>query len=329
MPPGIERLSFTVPMALPDFARLRTLFQRRNRDKFQRFNIIFIILVVGWLPSIAMLVVSYTILTHTLESKILRDRQTFVSLIAHLVWDDLSRTGGIVEYYQTQEIVPKILSGPAPEQAAQQWLNQTFYSHPRIDGMFIAAQDGRLIAAIPAVPPQAAGEFSSDRWREAAAGTQVYVSPVYPRPSDMRMTTDIVGSVRNPDGTVIGYLGVSVLVERMGRRLSSIEFTDHSIPQVIDQNGTALFTNDFRQNTAPVSPEAKAIIDEIREKQSGHLERYNQLFTFSPIETTGWVAVVEQPQRRGLQTGHRSSRQNHLPRCLAHRSDRHRRMASG
>ena len=89
-------------MALPDFARLRTLFQRRNRDKFQRFNIIFIILVVGWLPSIAMLVVSYTILTHTLESKILRDRQTFVNLIAHLVWDDLYRTSGIVGYYQTQ-----------------------------------------------------------------------------------------------------------------------------------------------------------------------------------------------------------------------------------
>ena len=39
-----------------------------------------------------MLVVSYTILTNTLESKILRDRQTFVHLIAHLVGDDLSRT---------------------------------------------------------------------------------------------------------------------------------------------------------------------------------------------------------------------------------------------
>ena len=52
----------------------------------------------------------------------------------------------------------------------------------------------------------------------------------------------------------------------------------------------------FSQNTAPVSPEAKAVIDEIREKQSGHLERYDQLFSFSPIETTGWVAVVEQPR---------------------------------
>ncbi len=72
-------------MALPDFARLRTLFQKsRWRQRFERFNIVFIILLAGWVPSIVMLVVSYTILTNTLESKILRDRQTFVHLIAHL-----------------------------------------------------------------------------------------------------------------------------------------------------------------------------------------------------------------------------------------------------
>jgi hypothetical protein len=42
------------------------------------------------------LTVSYTILTRTLESKILRDRQAFVQLIAHLVGDDLTRTGAFV-----------------------------------------------------------------------------------------------------------------------------------------------------------------------------------------------------------------------------------------
>ena len=73
-----------------------------DRDRFERFNIVIAILLAGWTPSILMLVVSYTMLTNTLESKILHDRQAFVQLIAHLVGDDLSRTGSVIEYYQTQ-----------------------------------------------------------------------------------------------------------------------------------------------------------------------------------------------------------------------------------
>ena len=72
--------------------------KRRDRDRFQRFNIVVAILLAGWVPSILMLGFSYTILTNTLESKILHDRQTFVQLIAHLVGDDLSRTSGVIEY---------------------------------------------------------------------------------------------------------------------------------------------------------------------------------------------------------------------------------------
>jgi signal transduction histidine kinase/CheY-like chemotaxis protein len=291
LPPTAARWSFIIPMALPDLTRLRTRFQKRDRDNVPRF-IVFVILVAGWVPLIAMLVVSYTILTSTLESKILRDRQAFVELIAHLVGDDLGRTSEIVEYYQAQPDVPRILTGPAPEIAAQEWLNRTFYSHPRIDGMFIAAPDGRLIASIPEV----AGEFPSDMWREKAAGTAIYVSPVHPRPSDKRMAADIVGSVRNPDGRIIGYFGVSVLVQRMGRRLSSIKFADQSVCQVIDQNGTALFTNNFEPNTEPLPADANALIEEIRAAKSGHLARGENLYSFAEVEGTDWVTVVEQPK---------------------------------
>jgi signal transduction histidine kinase/CheY-like chemotaxis protein len=269
----------------------------RDRDRFERFNIVVAILLAGWVPSVLMLVVSYTILTNTLESKILRDRQTFVQLIAHLVGDDFSRTGGIIEYYQTQPDVARILTGPVPEVAGQQWLNQTFYSHPRIDGMFIAARDGRLIASIPAVPAEAAAEFPSHLWRDqAAAAPSVYVSPVHPRQSDKRMTADIVGAVRTADGNVVGYLGVSVLVERMGRRLSTIEFADQSVCQVIDQNGIALFTNNFQPNTGPIAAHAQTLIEEIRKSKRGHVERFENLYSFSPIDTTGWTAIVEQPK---------------------------------
>src|ERR1700676_298445 len=106
---------------------------KTEHHRFERFNIVFPILLAGWVPSILTLVVSYTILTNTLESKILRDRQTFVQLIGHLVGDDLSRTGGIIEYYQTFPDVARILATPNAQMAAQQWLGSTFYSHPRID----------------------------------------------------------------------------------------------------------------------------------------------------------------------------------------------------
>src|SRR5207344_425938 len=119
------------------------------------------------------------------------------------------RTASVIEYYQTQPEVVRMLSTPNPEVAAQQWLTQTFYSHPRIDGMFLAAPDGGLIASLPVVPET--DSFSSALWREGAAGSpEVYVSPVHPRLPDNRMTTDIVGAVRTPEGAIVGYLGVSV-----------------------------------------------------------------------------------------------------------------------
>lgn len=277
--------------------RILDRISRRNTDRFERFNIVVAILLAGWVPSILMLVISYTILTRTLETKILRDRQTFVQLIAHLVGDDLSRTGGIIEYYQTQPEMARILANPNPEPAAQLWLNQTFYSHPRIDGMFVADRSGRWVASIPAIPPERVNEFPSNLWQEAATGSpSVIVSPAHPRLPDGRMTTDIVGAVRAQDGTVVGYLGVSVLVERIGRRLSSIEFADQSLCQVIDQAGTSLFAKDFAPNTQRAASLPPEMTNEIRRNKSGHLDRGEILYSFAPVDVTGWVTVVAQPR---------------------------------
>ncbi|HEY0370185.1 MAG TPA: hypothetical protein VGC85_11355, partial [Chthoniobacterales bacterium] len=292
----------------------RMPFMRRDEDRFERFNIVVAILLAGWVPSILMLVVSYTILTNTLESKILHDRQTFVVLIAHLVGDDFSRTSGIIEYYQTQPDVGNILTSPNPEVAAQQWLSQTFYSHPRIDGMFIAAADGRLISSIPAMSPDAAPDFIPQATRDAVNGADgPYVTAVHPRASDKRMTADLIGELKAPDGKVVGYFGVSILVERMGRRLSSVEFADQSVCQVIDQSGNALFTNKFEANTVPTSPEAAALIHDIRRTQSGHLDRHDNLYSFAPIENTGWITIVEQPKAVAYRPVHDLLRRITLP----------------
>ena len=271
--------------------------KRRDRDRLERYNIVIAILLAGWVPSVLMLVVSYTVLTNTLESKILHDRQTFVQLIAHLVGDDLGRTGSVIEYYQSQPDVAKMLAGPNPELAAQQWLAQTFYSHPRIDGMFLAGRDGRLIASLPPIPPSLAQNFSSDLWREGATGSpDVYVSPVHPRLPDQRMSTDIVGAVRAQDGTVVGFLGVSVLVERIGRRLSSIDWADQSICQVLDQTGHGLFTKNFAPADGGITPQAQSLIQQIRKDKTGHLEQNENVYSFTTVESTGWMTIIEQPK---------------------------------
>src|SRR6516225_1832151 len=270
---------------------------KRRRDRFERFAIIFPILLAGWIPSILTLIVSYTILRDTLESRILRDRQTLIQLVGHLVGHDLNRSSAIINYYQTLPEVARILSAANPGSVAQQWLNSAFYSHPNIDGMFFTAPDGTLIASIPTAPEMVGKDFGASYWREQAeASNEAVVASVHPRLTDNRLVTNIVAAVRAPDGKILGYVGDSVLVERIGRRLSTIEFSDRFLFEVLDQNGIALFANDFKPNPSGVSPEGGALIKEIRENNAGHFEEHGNLYSYSPIENTGWVAVVEQPK---------------------------------
>ncbi|PYL73125.1 MAG: hypothetical protein DMF26_14885 [Verrucomicrobia bacterium] len=275
---------------------LGNLMTKRRRDRFERSKIIIPILLAGWIPSVLTLIVSYTILRDTLESRILRDRQTLVQLLGHVVGTDLSRSSAIISYYETLPEVAKILSSPNPAPAAQQWINSAFYSHPNIDGMFLASPDGALLSSIPTTPELVGKDFGANQWREeATASEQPTVSSVHPRFSDGRLITDIVAPVRAPDRTVLGFVGDSVLIERIGKRLSTIEFSDRFVFQVLDQKGAALFANDFKPNPRATSPESGELLNKIRQSKNGHFEYRDNLYSFSHIESTGWVALVEQP----------------------------------
>lgn len=255
------------------------------------------ILIAGWVPSVLMLVVSYTILTRTLESKILRDRQTFVQLIAHLVGDDLGRSGAIVDYYQRYPKVAQILTARDPDLAGKIWLQDIYYSHPRIDGMFITNADGQLIASLPDDPALLLSNQISKTWLAGARNVQsFYVSPVHPRAPDNRLATALVSPIRAPDGSVNGFIGVSVLVERIGRRLTAIDFADHERCQIIDQNGVALFSDEFKANPDPTNMAATTLLSDIHGNKAGHSERDGTLYSFAPVESTGWMTVIEQPR---------------------------------
>ncbi|HET9419046.1 MAG TPA: ATP-binding protein [Chthoniobacterales bacterium] len=270
---------------------------QRTRDRSREFNTVFPILLAGWVPAVLTLFVSYTILSNTLESKILRDRQTFVQLIAHLLGDDFAGKRSLIEYYQTLPEVAQTLTAPDATIIGQQWLNQAFFSHPRIDGMFLTDAEGRLIASVPALPALIGQDFGSNLWREGALATSgAFVSPVHPRQADQRLATDIVGVVRTPDDRLVGYLGVSVLVERMGRRLSAIEFADESLCEILDQKGTAIFAKTMQPTSNPVSADAAMLMKEISRSKAGHFEHSGNIYSFTPVESTGWVAVVEQPK---------------------------------
>jgi signal transduction histidine kinase len=268
---------------------------KRRRERFERSKIIVPILLAGWIPSVLTLIVSYTILRDTLESRILRDRQTLVQLLGHVVAIDLSRSTAIISYYETLPEVAKVLSSPNSASAGQQWINSAFYSHPNIDGMFLAAPDGALLGSIPTTPELVGKEFGANYWREeAAASDQPIVSSVHPRFSDGRLVTDIVATIRAPDRTILGFVGDSVLVERIGKRLSTIAFSDRFVFQVLDQKGAALFANDFKPNPRAASPESSELLNKIRQSKE-HFEYRDNLYSFSRIESTGWVALVEQP----------------------------------
>src|SRR5580765_3448803 len=173
---------------------------KRRRERFERSKIIIPILLAGWIPSVLTLIVSYTILRATLESRILRDRQTLVQLLGHVVGTDLSRSSAMINYYETLPELARLLSSPNPAPAAQQWVNSAFYSHPNIDGMFLAGPNGALLASIPTTPELVGKDFGANHWREeAAASQQPVVSSVHPRLSDGRLVTNIVAPVRAPD----------------------------------------------------------------------------------------------------------------------------------
>ncbi|MBV9658541.1 MAG: response regulator [Verrucomicrobia bacterium] len=188
----------------------------------------------------------------------------------------------------------------APLPGPQEWLSGIYYSQSRIDGMFLTDAEGRLLAAVPPAGEDVNGrDFASDQWRLGAMrpGESFYVSPVYTRPTDGRLVTSTVVAIHDrTDDRLLGFLGADTLVERMGRRLDTIDITRRrfAMPQLIDQNGFPLFTETLTPSALGRAAAPTPLRAATRRGASGSLQIGATLYTFSPVGKTGWSAVLEE-----------------------------------
>ncbi len=269
----------------------------RIRRRFKPLDIAVAILLAGWVPSILMALVSHSILTRTLESKIVVDRRTLVQTLARLLGDDFTRTTQVLEYYGALPISQRMVLRSYGDLGAHEWLSEAYYSHPRIDGMFLTDAAGKVVAAVPSSEETNGQPYSPAVWMEGAnKSSGAYVSAAGPRHPDGRLSTFVTAAVRKqPSGEVIGYVGATVLIERLGRRISGFDFGEQSIAQVIDQNGFPLFTPDYAPTTDANPGARNDLLEALREHTAGFFELNKLIYTHGDIEGTDWTAVLQQP----------------------------------
>ena len=229
-----------------------------RKGPFKPLDVALALFLAGCVPTILMAVISYSILRGTLESSIIRDRHTLVLSLARLVNAETSRPGEMLEYYQNTPLVQQLVQRKPGDAEVQTWLADAFYSHPRVDGMFLADARRQAHRLDPADRARVAWEgFFHPVWLdEARKRDGYYVSPVHLRIPDNRLCASIVAPVRAKSGEITGYIGANILVERVGRRLASLNFGEQAEAQVIDQTGKPLFDANLMPNmsTRPEDP---------------------------------------------------------------------------
>jgi signal transduction histidine kinase/ActR/RegA family two-component response regulator len=267
-----------------------------RKGPFKPLDVALALFLAGCVPTVLMAVISYSILRGTLESSIIRDRHTLVLSLARLVSSETGHPGEMLEYYRTSPLVEQMVSRPPGDPEAEAWLDDAFYSHPRLDGMFITDAAGRLLNSIPAPGPgQLGNDFSSSVWLpETQRRDDYYVSPVYRRIQDNRLCASIVTSVRAKNGDILGYIGANLLVERVGKRLGALNFAEQALVQVIDQTGKPLFDANLTPNLSARS-EDPALLKVLDQTGAEHFRWHDDLVTFQKIEGAKWTVLLRQP----------------------------------
>ena len=267
-----------------------------RKGPFKPLDVALALFLAGCVPTVLMAVISYSILRGTLESSIIRDRHTLVLSLARLVNSEVSGPGESLDYYRNNPLVQQYVQRPPGDPQAQAWLNDAFYSHPRVDGMFLTDAAGRLIVSVPvATEAQLGRDYSTSEWLAQAGKRQdYYVSPVYARIQDNRLCASIVVSVRGPKGEILGYIGLHKLVERIGKRLGTLNFAEDAVVQVIDQTGFPIFDDNLAPNTDTQRADPD-LLKSLDQSTGEHFHWHNDLVTYQWIDGANWITLLRQP----------------------------------
>lgn len=299
-------------------------------------------LVVGWAPSLLLAYYSYTVLSRTLEAKIMADARSLARSLSLYVQNELDRTAETMDFYRTLPATANALLPPlapavpaaakktarptptplpalpaAAAPGAQEWLAGMLFPQRRIDGLFLADPAGRLIASVPpAADPRADATFADLGWKPPAGETAegVYCSPVHPRLSDGRQVTSLVVAVQDRGGALVGYLGADVLVERIGKRLQSLGLLTQpgTALRIIDQKGSNVFRPENETLPQAGARLDAATIQNFRINGNGSDERSGQVYLYSTLEPSGWLLILEKNGSAAHQPVHDLLRQTML-----------------
>ncbi|MEA3186469.1 MAG: two-component system, chemotaxis family, CheB/CheR fusion protein [Chthoniobacter sp.] len=270
------------------------MFSHLTEGRFKPLDISIAVFLAGCAPAILMALVAYSILSRTLEDKIVVDRHTLVESLAGQIGSDIRRTADVVEYYQNLPLTQRMVLRPFRDASAEDWLAETFYSHPQIDGMFLTDPAGKLIASIPATSASSGQDFASKEWLPGARqASGAFISGLHLRASDHRPAAALVAAVRAQSGEVVGYVGSTVLVERIGKRLAGLNYGEQTRVQVLVQNGRRFFGENFLPNDSTEAPDT-AFLKALKDAHD-HLKIDKTFVSFGSIEPTPWTAIIEQP----------------------------------
>jgi signal transduction histidine kinase/CheY-like chemotaxis protein len=204
---------------------------------------------------------------------------------------------------------PSAAAQQAATPTARDWLASVYYPQKRIDGMFLTDPTGHVTASLPLGSGVGATRTAfGANWQEAVthADASYYFTPVYPRAADGRLVTSVIVAVRDKTGILLGFFGADILVERIGRRLQSIETASgmDSALKIIDQKDFSLFKPDMAPNPLGRTDIDAALLASFRERKNGVEETGDKLYIFSTIERAGWIVVLE----KGSQMAHQPVR---------------------
>ena len=272
------------------------MLQLTSKRRFKPLDVGLALFLAGFVPTVLMGVITYTILKESVESSIIRGRHTEALTLARLVSGETGRPGDVLEYFRALPQMQDLVRRPPGDATVQTWLADALHSHPRLDGIFLTDNAGRLIGCMPTPGPAWLGkQYSTADWlADTRARNTAYVSPVHLRIPDNQLCTSIVEAIRGPDGAIEGYLGLNMLVQRIGMRLAQLDFGEKTVPQLIDQRGRPLFDANLQPNLAPQT-EDPGLLSKIETPGQEHFQYQDNLITVQSVDGSNWTALLQQP----------------------------------